>query len=52
MLFHHDPLHSDDFLDDFSAPPRALGELGGDPRRIEMAAERRELEVTPPPSRR
>jgi phosphoribosyl 1,2-cyclic phosphodiesterase len=48
LMFHHDPLHSDRFLD-------ALGhdvttrwhELGGRAARIELAAERRELEVLP-----
>jgi phosphoribosyl 1,2-cyclic phosphodiesterase len=46
LLFHHDPLHSDDNLDAFFGS--AIGhwtELGGDPSRIEMAVERRELEL-------
>ena len=50
MLFHHDPLHSDGFLD------RLLGSavdrweaLGGAADRIELAAEQRELEVRPAP---
>jgi phosphoribosyl 1,2-cyclic phosphodiesterase len=46
LLFHHDPLHSDDRLDVFFG--RAIGEwseLGGDPAMLEMAVERRELEV-------
>ena len=46
LMFHHDPLHSDDYLDALSG--MALGrweELGGDPTRLEFAMERRELEV-------
>jgi phosphoribosyl 1,2-cyclic phosphodiesterase len=46
LLFHHDPLHSDDRLDVFFGS--AIGEwseLGGDPALLEMAVERRELEV-------
>jgi phosphoribosyl 1,2-cyclic phosphodiesterase len=47
LLFHHDPLHSDEFLD-------AVGDevadrwakLGGHPQAVELAAERMELEVT------
>jgi phosphoribosyl 1,2-cyclic phosphodiesterase len=47
LLFHHDPLHSDEFLD-------AMGdeiatqwtERGGDPAAVELATERRELVVT------
>jgi phosphoribosyl 1,2-cyclic phosphodiesterase len=47
MLFHHDPLHSDDFLDDFFAGAgRRWQELGGEPGAVEMASERHELEVT------
>lgn len=47
LLFHHDPLHSDDFLDSFFATARERwGELGGEPGTVEMAAERRELEVS------
>ena len=48
MLFHHDPLHSDDFLDRFlvSAVDR-WESLGGTPDRLELAAERRELAVGP-----
>ncbi len=49
MLFHHDPLHSDDFLDSFHG--RAIGgweELGGRAAQIEMASERRELEIEAP----
>jgi hypothetical protein len=46
LLFHHDPLHSDDRLDSFFGS--AIGhwsELGGDPAQIEMAVERGELEI-------
>jgi ribonuclease BN (tRNA processing enzyme) len=53
LLFHHDPLHSDDFLDaHFGAALEAWAELGGDPTAIEMATERRELDVagTPAPT--
>jgi phosphoribosyl 1,2-cyclic phosphodiesterase len=50
MLFHHDPLHSDDFLDAFSATAmECWTELGGDPDCIELAAERREVELTAAP---
>jgi phosphoribosyl 1,2-cyclic phosphodiesterase len=46
LLFHHDPLHSDDFLDAFggSALDRWT-ELGGAPEALEMAMERGELEL-------
>jgi phosphoribosyl 1,2-cyclic phosphodiesterase len=48
LLFHHDPLHTDDFLDSFfGAAVQMWEELGGDPGAIEMAAERRELTVQP-----
>lgn len=49
LLFHHDPLHSDDFLDAFfeTAVERWV-ELGGDPDCIEMAAERGAIEVIAP----
>ena len=46
LLFHHDPMHTDDSLDAFFGS--AIGhwsELGGDPSQIEMAVERRELEL-------
>jgi len=46
MLFHHDPLHSDDFLDSFQGSACEQWEkLGGNPDRIELAAERREVEL-------
>jgi phosphoribosyl 1,2-cyclic phosphodiesterase len=46
MLFHHDPLHTDDFLDAFHG--RAIDgwtALGGHPAQIELACERREIEL-------
>jgi phosphoribosyl 1,2-cyclic phosphodiesterase len=47
MLFHHDPLHSDDFLDSFQGSACEHWEkLGGNPDRIELAAERRELKLS------
>ena len=46
LLFHHDPLHSDEFLDRMGADVmRRWRELGGDPDQIELAAERHELTV-------
>jgi phosphoribosyl 1,2-cyclic phosphodiesterase len=46
LLFHHDPLHSDEFLDGFHAMARRRWqELGGDPTRVEMGSEGLELEV-------
>lgn len=48
LLFHHDPLHSDDFLDRLygDAQERWRG-LGGDPDALRMAAERDEVELAP-----
>jgi phosphoribosyl 1,2-cyclic phosphodiesterase len=44
LLFHHDPLHSDDYLDGFYGSAIGRWEaLGGDPDHLEMAVERREL---------
>ena len=46
LLFHHDPLHSDDFLDALGG--RACGqweELGGRADQLELATERREIEL-------
>jgi phosphoribosyl 1,2-cyclic phosphodiesterase len=49
MLFHHDPLHSDDFLDAFAgAAQSAWAELGGDADRLELAVERREIGLGAP----
>jgi len=48
MLFHHDPLHSDDFLDSFQGTAsQAWGEMGGDPEMIELASERLEVDISP-----
>jgi phosphoribosyl 1,2-cyclic phosphodiesterase len=46
LLFHHDPLHTDDFLDRLhgSATVR-WAELGGHPGAVELAAEHVELDV-------
>jgi len=47
LLFHHDPLHVDEFLDDLGAGARREWERqGGDPARLEMATEGAELEVS------
>ena len=46
MLFHHDPLHSDDFLDDFYREARDRWRaLGGQPQCLEMALERGEIDL-------
>jgi len=46
LLFHHDPLHSDDMLDAmYGATLGRWEELGGDPDCLELATERREIEV-------
>lgn len=46
LLFHHDPLHSDEFLDEAHATARERwSQLGGEPADVEMAAEMGELEV-------
>ena len=46
MLFHHDPLHSDDFLDRFCETAKERwAELGGVDGAIEMAAETQELQI-------
>jgi phosphoribosyl 1,2-cyclic phosphodiesterase len=51
ILFHHDPLHTDDFLDGLCGDITARWqELGRDPGQIELATERRELEVSPQPA--
>jgi phosphoribosyl 1,2-cyclic phosphodiesterase len=47
LLFHHDPSHGDDALDELLDVARERwAELGEDPDRLEMATERLELEVT------
>lgn len=44
MLFHHDPLHSDDFLDTVAAEAVVRWEAdGGRTGQVELATERREL---------
>jgi phosphoribosyl 1,2-cyclic phosphodiesterase len=44
LLFHHDPLHSDDFLDVLAGEATARWlDLGGHPHQVELATERREL---------
>jgi phosphoribosyl 1,2-cyclic phosphodiesterase len=46
LLFHHDPLHSDDYLDAFAgAACREWESLGGAPEALELAAERREIDL-------
>ena len=50
LLFHHDPLHSDEFLDRFAvAARRGWGELGGAKRHLELAMEGAELEIEAAP---
>ncbi len=50
LLFHHDPLHSDEFLDRFAvAARREWGELGGAERHLELAREGAELEIEAAP---
>ncbi len=52
LMFHHDPLHSDAFLDRLhSDAGAAWAQLGGDPNQIEFASESLELVLdgsTPP----
>jgi phosphoribosyl 1,2-cyclic phosphodiesterase len=44
LLFHHDPLHTDEFLDGLHADVVSLWErLGGHAEQVELASERREL---------
>jgi phosphoribosyl 1,2-cyclic phosphodiesterase len=46
LLFHHDPLHSDDFLDRLHGQARSgWEELGGEAAQIEMAMEAQVCEV-------
>ncbi|MGH2950775.1 MAG: MBL fold metallo-hydrolase [Solirubrobacterales bacterium] len=46
LLFHHDPLHSDEFLDGFHASARRRwGELGGDAALVDMGMEEQAVEV-------
>ena len=49
LLFHHDPLHSDQFLDGLHMSARQRWEeLGGDPAELELGREGAEVEVGPP----
>lgn len=49
LMFHHDPLHSDDFLDRFQETAlERWAELGGPDGAVEMAAETQELEIAAP----
>jgi phosphoribosyl 1,2-cyclic phosphodiesterase len=51
VVFHHDPLHSDDFLDALQGSAiERWTELGREPRELEFAAERRELVIDRAPS--
>ena len=46
LLFHHDPLHTDDFLDRLHGSATARwAELGGHPGAVELAAEHVELDL-------
>ncbi len=52
LLFHHDPLHTDDFLDALADDVAARWlELGGAPTQVELATERRELRLAGEPAR-
>jgi phosphoribosyl 1,2-cyclic phosphodiesterase len=49
LLFHHDPLHSDDFLDQLAADVRTRWvDLGGRADQISLAAEQHEIDVRAP----
>jgi phosphoribosyl 1,2-cyclic phosphodiesterase len=51
LLFHHDPLHTDEFLDELgTAADSVWQQLGGDSSRIELATEQREVDVSPNPA--
>ncbi len=48
LLFHHDPLHADGFLDGLHGAARGRwAELGGDPAALDMGREGEELTVAP-----
>ncbi len=52
LMFHHDPLHTDDFLDAVADEVATRwAELGHAPTQVEIAAERRELAIEPAPAR-
>ena len=49
VLFHHDPMHTDDFLDAFAGRAATRWEeLGGRADHLELAAERREIALPSP----
>src|SRR5947209_16656816 len=49
LLFHHDPLHSDEFLDGLCGQVAERWQaLGGRPGEVEVATERREIVVAQP----
>jgi phosphoribosyl 1,2-cyclic phosphodiesterase len=49
LLFHHDPLHSDDFLDALAGDVVARWQdMGGSASQVELATERREIELRAP----
>jgi phosphoribosyl 1,2-cyclic phosphodiesterase len=51
LVFHHDPLHSDDFLDALQGGAlERWAELGGEAAQLEFATERRELLIARPRS--
>ena len=51
LLFHHDPMHTDDFLDAFHGSAiDGWDALGGDPAILEMGVERREIDLAPAPA--
>jgi phosphoribosyl 1,2-cyclic phosphodiesterase len=52
LLFHHDPLHTDADLDDLGEQVAVRWrELGGSAEQVELATERRELELAGEPAR-
>jgi phosphoribosyl 1,2-cyclic phosphodiesterase len=52
LLFHHDPLHTDTDLDDLGDQAAVRWrELGGSAEQVELATERRELELAGEPAR-
>jgi phosphoribosyl 1,2-cyclic phosphodiesterase len=51
LLFHHDPLHSDDDLDNLAGDVATRwDELGGAREQVELATERRELTISRAPT--
>lgn len=51
LLFHHDPLHSDDFLDGFGAEAaQRWAALGHREQDVELAVERAEVEIAARPA--